>query len=281
MAIGLTKTQTQDVSGTSSFSSNNQIAVVDLYGPIAFSSGTSMFPSGAEATIKELKMIREDKDVKAVILRINSPGGTVGASQEIYDQLNKLKAELDIPIIASVGDIGASGAYYAALAADDIFANPGSLVGSIGVIMGNINFSQLAEKYGVDFDVYKSGKFKDTLSGWRTSNDEEEALLQGLVDNVHQQFVSALMEEREISEEQADEIAQGQVFSGEQALEETLIDHIGSFDDAVTYAAKVTGIPGKPRIISKRRKGFQDVFQSFGKEFGLRQFFNTTPTLEF
>jgi protease IV len=281
VSIGLTKRQQQELSSSGAFLSDEQIAVVDIYGPIAFSSGSTMFPSGTEASLKELKSIREDNDVSAVILRINSPGGTVGASQELYDQINKLKAELDIPVIASIGDIGASGAYYAALAADEIFANPGSLVGSIGVIMGSMNFSQLAEKYGVDFTVYKSGKYKDALSGWRESNEDEEELLQALVDNVHHQFVRALVKERALSEEKADVIAQGQVFSGEQALEETLIDHIGSFDDAVSYAAKISGISGQPQLITKSGGGLQDIFQVWGKEFGFKQFFNNTPTLEF
>lgn len=283
LSIGLTdRKQVSSFTSKSSFLSDNQIAVVDLYGPIAFSSHSSMISStGADSTLDELKAIRRDKDVKAVILRVNSPGGTVGASQELYDQIQKLKTELQIPVITSIGDIGASGAYYASLATDEIFSNPGSLVGSIGVIMGNVNFSQLAEKYGVDFEVFKSGKYKDALSGWRKTSEEEQDLLQGMVDNVHHQFVKALIQSRGFSEEKAARIAQGQVFTGEQALEESLIDHVGSFDDAVMYAAKQAGIVGTPKLVSKRGNQFQDFLNSFGRELGIRQLFDVTPKLEF
>ena len=281
VAIGLTRQENKD-RGSSSFSSDNQIAVVDLYGPIAFSAKTSMLSTGgADGTLAELKQIRVDKDVKAVILRINSPGGTVGASQELFDQIQKIKADLNIPVIASIGDIGASGAYYAALGADEIFANPGSLVGSIGVIMGSVNFSQLAEKYGVNFNVYKSGQYKDSLSGWRDSSPAEEKLLQGLVDNVYHQFVAVLVENRPITQEQAENIAQGQVFSGEQALAAALIDHVGSFDDVVMYTAKKAGIVGQPKLISKQGKGLQSLFSFLERDFGLRQLFNVAPVISF
>lgn len=281
VAIGLTRQENKD-RGSSSFSSDNQIAVVDLYGPIAFSAKTSLLSTGgADGTLAELKQIRVDKDVKAVILRINSPGGTVGASQELFDQIQKIKADLNIPVIASIGDIGASGAYYAALGADEIFANPGSLVGSIGVIMGSVNFSQLAEKYGVNFNVYKSGQYKDSLSGWRDSSPAEEKLLQGLVDNVYHQFVAVLVENRPITQDQAENIAQGQVFSGEQALAASLIDHVGSFDDVVMYTAKKAGIVGQPKLISKQGKGLQSLFSFLERDFGLRQLFNVAPVISF
>lgn len=282
VSIGLTQQTRKTPSGSSSFLSDNQIAVVDLYGPIAFSERASMLSSGgADGTLAELKQIRVDKDVKAVILRINSPGGTVGASQELYDQIQKIRNELNIPVVASIGDIGASGAYYAALGADEIFANSGSLVGSIGVIMGNVNFSQLAEKYGVNFDVYKSGAYKDSLSGWRDSTPDEEKLLQGLVDNVYKQFVTVLVENRPISQEQAETIAQGQVFSGEQALEAALIDHLGSFDDAVAYTAAKVGIVGQPHLVSKQGYGIQGLFKFLENDFGIKQFFHDTPVISF
>jgi len=281
IAIGVTQRTPTQQGMSVSFLSENQVAVVDLYGPIAFSASSAFGPTGANGVLDELNRIREDKDVNAVILRINSPGGTVGASQELYDQVLRIKDELNIPVISSIGDIGASGAYYVALASDKIYANPGSLVGSIGVIMGNINFSQLAEKYGVDFSVFKSGKYKDTLSGWRDPTSDEEDLLQGLVDNVHQQFVSVLIEERGLTDDEAKAIAQGQVFSGQQALENKLIDDVGSFEDVVEFVSTLEGVGSNPKLISKRSDSLEDLFRRWESRLGVSSWFKSHPTLEF
>ena len=240
--------------------SKKGIAVIELYGPIAFSdTSTVLFPSGADLILKQIKLIKEDKNVKGILIKINSPGGTVGASQEIYQALLNCKEDLNIPIVAQIGDVGASGGYYIALAADKIFANAGSLVGSIGVILGNINVRELANDNGVYAQVYTGGKYKDQLSMWRDPTAEEKDLLGNLVDNVHGQFKKALQENRAISDSDLEKVAEGQIFTGSLAQEVNLIDNIGSFQDAISYIGSETGLGDDPHIISKSKNAFYDV----------------------
>ena len=182
------------------FQSKSGIAVIDIYGPISFASPSQAFiPVGADAIISQLKAAEDNKKVKGVVLRINSPGGTVGASQEIFSAIQTLKEKRDIPIVASIADVGASGAYYAAMATDTIYANRGSLIGSIGVIIGNINITELAKRYGLSYEIYKSGEYKDALSSWRTASEKEKELYQGLVDNVYEQFLSDFVTTRKLT----------------------------------------------------------------------------------
>lgn len=245
------------------------IAVVDLYGPIAFSSSSqSIMPSGATDVIRQLDEFESDPRVKALIIRINSPGGTVGASQEIYNAILRFKKVKKVPVIASIGDVGASGAYYAALASDTIFANPGSLVGSIGVILGNINLADFASNHGVSFQVYKSGAFKDSLSLWRKPTERESILLQTLVDDVYDQFLQTVISHRHLSTSEAATLAQGQVFSGRQALNYKLIDKLGGFSEAVSYAQKKAGLSSKPVLLSKQKAGIGDFIGLWKEEMG-------------
>ncbi|RAP33252.1 signal peptide peptidase SppA [Candidatus Marinamargulisbacteria bacterium SCGC AAA071-K20] len=223
---------------------------------------------GAENILQQIEDMENDDRINALILRINSPGGTVGASQEIFERLKRFKAKKDVPIIASIGDIGASGAYYAALSADTIFANPGSLVGSIGVIMGNVNFTNLIEKHGVRFDVYKSGQYKDTLSSWRDPSDREKRLLQNVVDNVHSQFETAVINNRNLNKKQAKSLAQGQIFTGEQAHQKNLIDELGTFEDSLYFAAKLLGSNERPTIVSKSTSSVYDIFSFWEEQLG-------------
>ena len=264
--------------------SQNGIAVIDLYGPISFSSPSQSFmPEGAEATLQEIRDISEDKHVKGVLIRINSPGGPVGASQELHQALIDLKKKRHIPIVASIGDLGASGAYYTAIAADTIFANPGSLVGSIGVILGNVNFSDLAQKYGVDYQVYKSGPYKDILSSWRDASPQEQQLLQGLISNVYEQFATAVATDRKLPIDIVHTLSQGQIYTGEQAKANHLIDELGGYNEAITYLGLKAGLTGKPIIISKSKGSWDDIFGRWKNYIGssVKESLMSGPSLEF
>ena len=261
----------------------NGIAIIDLYGPIAFPQYSNDYmPMAANLTLEQLDQIRQDTYVKGLLIRINSPGGTVAASQEIYNAIKRIKSELNIPIVAQIGDIGASGAYYAALGADTIFANPGSLVGSIGVIIGNLSIHKLAEKHGVDYKVYKSGPYKDLLSMWRPASDSEDTLLQDVIDNVYDQFKQAFIESRKISREKATQLAQGQIYTGLQALDHDMIDKIGGYHDALTYIGELTNLGKNPHIIKKSNYGWKGIVNLLNSSIQTKIPFQATqiPTLQ-
>jgi len=197
--------------------------------------------------VKNLIDFRKNKSIKAVILRIDSPGGAVGPSQEIYAEVVKLQKNK--PVVVSMGSVTASGGYYIAAPAKRLFANPGTITGSIGVIMSFPNYEGLMEKVGVSSIVVKSGKFKDIGSGSRPFTDDERNLMQALIDDVHSQFVEAVSLGREIPADRVREIADGRIFSGRQALDVGLIDELGGFQDAVDYTAKLTGLGDDPTLI--------------------------------
>ncbi|MCK4739748.1 MAG: signal peptide peptidase SppA [Deltaproteobacteria bacterium] len=189
----------------------------------------------------------ERDDVKAVILRINSPGGSVGPSQEIYREVLKLKAIK--PVIASMGAVAASGGYYIAAAADKIVANPGTITGSIGVIIEFIDGESLLRKIGLRGEVVKSGDFKDTGSPFRKMGAQERELLQGLIDDVHRQFVEAVAKGRDMDFDKVKVLADGRIFSGEQAKNVGLVDSLGNMADAIDLVAELAGIEGDPAVI--------------------------------
>jgi protease-4 len=197
--------------------------------------------------IRDLEGMSADPGIRAIVLRIDSPGGGAAAAQEIYDYLLGIK-ESGMPIVTSMGSVAASGGYYIACTADTIVANPATLTGSIGVIMSFTNLEELFDKLGMDFNVIKSGKFKDTGSWSREMTPEERALLQGTVDDIHAQFVEAVAASRGMSIEDVAAIADGRVFSGRQALEAGLVDRLGTLEDAVALAGRMAGINGKPRV---------------------------------
>lgn len=219
------------------------VAVVKLYGVIQTSSDQSVFgpQRGADSTVAQLKKLGKNKNVKAVVLRINSPGGTVGASQEVYSELLKLKKK-GIKIVASMADVCASGGVYAAVAADKILANKGTITGSVGVIFSVSNFKQLMEKVGMRSYSIRSGKFKDIGSYSRDMTAEEKVLLQEIVDSTYQQFLSAVVEGRGLEEEDVKKWADGRIFNGEQALKNKLVDQLGTFEDAIELAHELAGL---------------------------------------
>ncbi len=212
--------------------------------------------------LESLSKIKEDKQVKAVVVRIDSPGGAVGPSQEIYSELRKLNK--DMPVIASIGSVGASGGYYIACAARKIFANPGAITGSIGVVAEFASYEKLLEWAKVDVEVIKSGKYKDVGSPFREMTDEDREYMQGLMNSVYSQFKSAVAESRNLDMAEVDKIADGKVFTGEQAKQLKLIDETGTINDAIDLAAKMAGIKGQPNIVyyPKKKSQFLELLQS-------------------
>jgi len=198
-------------------------------------------------TIKELHDFRDDGKVMAVVLRIDSPGGVVGPTQEIYEEVRKLAAKKKV--VVSMGSVAASGGYYIATPASRIFANPGTVTGSIGVLMKLSNIEGLLGKIGLKSYVLKSGRFKDTGSPVRTMTKEDKAILQGVIESMQGQFVKAVSDGRKIPAAEVVRIADGRIFSGEQALRLKLVDSLGNLQDAVAEAGRLAGIKGEPEVV--------------------------------
>ena len=226
----------------SPFAKGDKVAVLPITGVIA----------DPDATIDQLKKFAKDGSVKAIVLRINSPGGGVGPSQEIYAEVRKLKDKK--PVVASMGAVAASGGYYIACGSRKIYANPGTITGSIGVIMQFVNVKDLIEKIGVKGFVVKSGALKDAGSPLRDMTPEERLYLQSVIDNVHGQFVHAVAEGRRLDVEAVRQIADGRVFTGEQAKALGLVDVLGGQEDAVAEAGRMAKIEGEPRVVLPPKK---------------------------
>lgn len=241
-AVALVMTVAILMGGSALFSSSmsstfNQdkgnVGVVEIVGVIASSKEVS----------RQIKLFREDPAIKAIVLRIDSPGGGVGPSQEIYREI--IKAKEVKKIIASLGSVAASGGYYAASAADAIVANPGTITGSIGVIMEYANFQKIMEKIGLTPVVIKSGEFKDMGSPVREITPKEMVILQGVADEVHHQFVRDVAAGRSLGQDQVEKLADGRIYTGEKALELNLVDRLGNFEDAVAWGAEMADIKEK------------------------------------
>lgn len=203
--------------------------------------------------VDELHDYAEDSSIKAIIIRIDSPGGGVVPSQEIYNAVKYARKE-GKKVVVSMGSVAASGGYYVAAAADKIVANPGTLTGSIGVKMEFANLEKLLEKIGVQGMVVKSGEYKDIGSPFRTMTEPEKKLLQSVIDDVHSQFISAVAEGRQLQEADVRAIADGRIFTGQQALTLKLVDQMGDLSDSIQLAGRLAGIKGKPAVIEKRKK---------------------------
>jgi len=254
------------------FNAKEGIGVVDLKGLIV----------SPEETIDTLTSFRNDTKIKAILLRIDSPGGAVGASQEIFSEVKRTNREK--PVIASMGSVGASGGYYAALGAEKIFANPGTLTGSVGVVVKFSNFTELFDKIGYKSEVIKSGLMKDIGAVDRPMTPAERELVQKLIDNVHDQFVRAVAQQRKLPEDTVRGLADGRIFSGEQALESGLIDELGNFTDAVFEAAQIAGLDQEePHLIYPEEKGFSLLSLITGKvqEKALNSLLQYLPGLSF
>jgi protease IV len=224
-------------------SGGEKIAVVELKEPIISS----------EDIVRQFKKYRENKSIRAIVFRVESPGGGVSASQEIYEEVKKTR-EAGRPIIVSMGSVAASGGYYVSCGATRIVANPGTLTGSIGVIFQFMHFQQLMDKIGVDQTTIKTGKFKDSGSPFRKTTQEEKQYFNMLVGDVYEQFVDVVAEERGMDRTEVLKYADGRVFTGRQAVEYGFVDTLGTMEDAINIAAEYGGIQGKPSIVKETKK---------------------------
>ncbi len=203
--------------------------------------------TSSEKIIDQIDSFKEDSSIKAIVLRVNSPGGGVSPSQEIHDEV---KAAAGVkPVVVSMGSVAASGGYYIAAPAQRILANPGTITGSIGVIMQFTNVEELLGKVGLKSQVVKSGKHKDIGSPVRPMSSTDREILQSLIDDVYTQFIQAVAESRKMDIEKVRELADGRIFTGRQAFEAGLVDELGGYRDAIRVAAALAGIKGKPKVV--------------------------------
>ena len=232
-----------------------RVSIVELEGII----------TDVDDVVRDLKSHRENPAVRAVVMRINSPGGVVGPTQELHDAILRVR-QAGKPVVASLGAVAASGGYYAAVACDQIYANPGTLTGSIGVIMQLANVEQLMKKVGVDYIVVKAGAYKDIGNMGRPMTPEERRVLQALLDDIHAQFIGAVAAGRKLEREDVARFADGRVFSGTQAKALKMVDALGGLEDAVAAAAKLAGIPSPPSVIQPKRHF--SIFDLLRNQFG-------------
>lgn len=220
-----------------------KIGVVELTGTIMSS----------DETVRQLKKYAGDRSIRAILFRVDSPGGGVVASHEIYEEVRTV-VKGGKPVIVSMGALAASGGYYVSCGATKIVANPGTLTGSIGVISEFMRVDSLLHKIGIEATTIKSGKMKDAGTPFRPMTPEDKAYFQDLMDNVHQQFIAVVETERKLNHDTLVKYADGRVFTGEQAKKLGLVDTLGTFDDAVNLAAHIVHIPGEPALVRERKR---------------------------
>ncbi len=226
----------------------DKVALIELKGVILSS----------EDIVKQIKKYVKSSRVKAIVFYVDSPGGGVSASEEIYQELKKAREKK--PVVVSMGSVAASGGYYVSLGGSKIVANPGTITGSIGVIAQFPNLRKLLDKIGVEFEIIKSGKFKDSGNPYRGLTDEEKRYFQGVINDVYEQFVNHVADERRMKKEDVLKIADGRIFTGRQAFEIGLVDTLGTLEDAIKIAANMAGIKGEPKIVKEKKKaGLMDI----------------------
>jgi protease-4 len=237
--ISLIFSQAEDETASTS---GVRVAVVELTEPIIES----------QEIVRQFKKYRENRSVRAIVFRVDSPGGGVSASQEIYEEVKKTR-QSGKPVVISMGSVAASGGYYVSCGATKIVANPGTLTGSIGVIFQFLHFSELMNKIGIDASTFKTGKFKDIGSPYRKTTEDEKKFFDQLLGDVYDQFVTVVATERKLDRKVVLGYADGRVFTGRQAREYGLVDTLGTFEDAVSIAAKLGDITGKPKVVKERK----------------------------
>jgi protease-4 len=236
------------------FGPRAQVGVVEIEGVI----------TSSRRIIKELDRYRDDNGIKAIVLRINSPGGAVGPAQEILREVEKVRARKKI--VASLGTVAASGGYYIASGANLIMANRGTATGSIGVIMQFTNVEGLTKKIGVDFFNLKAGRYKDVGSPFRPMTPQDKAYLQGLLDNIYQQFLSDVARNRKIPLAKLKTLAEGKIYSGEEAKQVGLVDAFGNLQDAIQKAGRLAGVKGKIKAVYPQKEGLSLLRLLLGQE---------------
>ena len=262
------KSKKQKILNITEHLSQPGVAVVTVYGPITITGVQSGFSAtgGSDFIIKRLDKIKNDKKIKALVLRINSPGGTIASVQEIYAKLLQLKKR-KIKIVVSMGDIAASGGYYIACAADKIVANPGTLTGSIGVIMESLDYSELFKKWGLHQNVIKSGKYKDIMSGHRKMTESERKLLQNVINDSYEQFLDIVALNRKIPKQKLRSIADGRIFDGRLAKKSGLIDELGTYENAIDLAKKIAKLPKNAPVYRNELTPFDSFLEQFNAFF--------------
>lgn len=251
----------------------SKIGLVDLKGVI----------TSADDVVRQLKKYREDRSIKGILLRVDSPGGGVVASQEMYEEVKKTR-ESGKPVVVSMGALAASGGYYVSCGASRLVANRGTLTGSIGVISEFLQLQAALDKLGVSVKTIKSGKLKDSGSSTRKMTEEDVKYFQQLMDDVHRQFIEVVENERHMDHDEVVKIADGRVFTGEQAAENGLVDTLGTFEDAIKIAADLAGIKGEPSIVKerKRRSLWDNIFGDVEETLNdLKQEIVEKPTLSY
>lgn len=232
--------------GPGGMSFGDRVAVLEITGVIA----------GDRDYLEQLRRFRTDHSIKGILVIIDSPGGVVGPSQSVYRELRRLRDEFEIPVVASIGAIGASGGYYIALGADSIYALPGSITGSIGVVMEFPEVSELMDRIGVDMQVLKSSEHKDAGSPFRPLSEVDRDLLGAVVADVYEQFVGVVALERGLDPEDVRNVADGRILTGQQALNVGLVDRIGNAQDALAAVGRMAGLGDEPRVLSPPRNEF-------------------------
>jgi protease-4 len=228
----------------SDFEFGEKVGIIEVNGIIA----------DAKNVIQNLKHFREDNSIKAIVIRIDSPGGAVGPSQEIFREIRKTSNKKKV--IASMGAIAASGGYYVAAGTDGIVANPGTITGSIGVIMGFTNYQELLQKIGLVPVVIKSGEFKDIGSPVREMTAKEKTILKDFAKKIHRQFITDIVEGRKMDQDKVESLADGRIFTGEESKDLGLVDRLGNLEDAIEWAGRLGGIKGKISAVYAREKKF-------------------------
>ena len=243
LLLGAILTLVSGSPASSLLSLREKIGIVNIEGAI----------TDSEPVVTQLVQFRKDKGIKAIVLRIDSPGGAVAPSQEIYWEVKKAAASKTV--IASMGKVAASGGYYVACAANKIVANPGTLTGSIGVLMEFLQVEDLLKKIGVGIEVLKTGEFKDIGSPHRKLSEKDRELISSLISDIQKQFVEAVARGRNLPIEKVREIADGRILSGAQSKEHGLVDELGNFQDALELAKKMTGVEGEVTLVYPKKKG--------------------------
>jgi protease-4 len=236
------------------FSPRERVGVVEIKGLL----------TDSRTVIKQLDRYRDDDSIKAIVLRINSPGGAVGPAQEILREVEKIRAKKKI--VASLGTVAASGGYYIASGANLIMANRGTVTGSIGVIMQFTNVEGLTKKIGLDLFNLKAGRYKDAGSPFRPMTPEDKAYLQGLLDNIYQQFLSDVAHNRKIPLAKMKNLAEGRIYTGDEAKQAGLVDEFGNLPDAIERAGRLGGIKGKVTAVYAEKEGFSLLRLLLGQE---------------
>jgi protease IV len=242
----------------------DHVAVVSVHGPIVMREPGGLFPAdvaSAERIVEELERIRENDNVQALLLDIDSPGGAVLPTEQIYAELLRIQAD-DIPIVAHFGTTAASGAYYIAAPADVIVSNPSTITGSIGVITQVPNLEELFEKLGIEMQIIVTGEFKDMMQPSRPLTEEERQIIAEIQRETYEEFVSAIVTGRDLSEAEVRELADGRIYSGRQALDNGLVDRMGDYRAAIQVAGELSGLGDDPAVreYSPGPPSFWDIF---------------------